>query len=107
KKSPAGIANITVRAKDNRIIIIAGANGKVDKLHVDQYTSVIKDSDMVLLQFEIPMDTIRHTLDICKKENVPVIINPAPVAEREKEYLAMATYITPNEHERAQLFKMR
>jgi len=107
EKTPSGIANIIVSDNDNRIIIIAGANGKVDKLHVDQYTSVIKDSDMVLLQFEIPMDTIRHTLDICKKENVPVIINPAPVAELESEYLSAATYITPNEHERAQLIKMR
>ena len=62
---------------------------------------------MVLLQFEIPMDTIRHTMDICKKKNVPVIINPAPVAALEQEYLAAATYITPNEHERTQLFKMR
>lgn len=107
EKTPSGIANIIVSDNDNRIIIIAGANGEVDKMHVNQYASVIKDSDMVLFQFEIPMETIRHTLDICKKENVPVIINPAPVAELEKEYLAMATYITPNEHERARLFKMR
>lgn len=107
EKTPSGIANIIVSDKDNRIIIIAGANGQVDKAHVDNYTSVIKNSDMVLLQFEIPIDTIRHTLDICRKEEIPVIINPAPVAELEKEYLAMATYITPNEHERAQLFKMR
>ena len=106
-KTPSGIANIIVSDKDNRIIIIAGANGKVDENHVDRYTSIIKESDMVLLQFEIPMDTIRHTLDICKKENVPVIINPAPVAELENEYLSAATYITPNEHERARLFKMR
>ncbi len=107
EKTPSGIANIIVSDNDNRIIIIAGANDKVDKKHVDQYASVIEDSDMVLLQFEIPMDTIRHTLDICMKENVPVIINPAPVAELEQKYLKAATYITPNEHERTQLFKMQ
>lgn len=107
EKTPSGIANIIVSDKDNRIIIIAGANGQVDKAHVDNYTSVIKNSDMVLLQFEIPMDTIRHTLDICRKEEIPVIINPAPVTELEREYFEAATYITPNEHERAQLFKMR
>src|SRR5699024_3416732 len=107
EKTPSGIANIIVADNDNRIIIIAGANGKVDKRHVDNYTSVIKHSYMVLLQFEIPMETVMHTLDICKNENVPVIINPAPVTAFKKEYLAVATYITPNEHERAQLFKMR
>lgn len=107
ENTPSGIANIIVSDKDNRIIIIAGANGKVDRAHVDDYTSVIKDSDIVLIQFEIPMDTIRHTLDICKKEDVPVIINPAPVTELESEYFEAAAYITPNEHERIQLFKMR
>ncbi len=107
KGTPSGIANIIVSDKDNRIIIIAGANGKVEKDHVDRYRSIIKESDILLLQFEIPMETVKHTIDLCRKKNVPFIINPAPVTPLDGEYFEAAAYITPNEHERLQLFGMR
>ena len=105
--TPSGIANIIVSDKDNRIIIVAGANGKVDRAHVERFSQIIKESDIVLVQFEIPMETVRYTINICKMEDVPVIINPAPVTALEGEYFEAAAYITPNEHERARLFKMR
>lgn len=107
KDTPSGIANIIVSDKDNRIIIVAGANGKVGRAHVDRYAEIIRESDIVLVQFEIPMETVKHAIDICRRENVPVIINPAPVTALEDAYFEAAAYITPNEHERAKLFKMR
>lgn len=107
KDTPSGIANIIVSDKDNRIIIISGANGKVDRAHVDRSVEIIRESDIVLVQFEIPMETVEHAIDICRRENVPIIINPAPVTELEDAYFEASAYITPNEHERAKLFKMR
>lgn len=100
----SGLANIIVSDKDNRIIIIAGANGKVDTRYIDGFKEEIASSDYVLIQFEIPKITIEHILDLCHELHVPVIINPAPAMQLEDKYWDKAAYITPNEHEAGRLF---
>ena len=71
----SGLANIIVSNHDNRIIIIAGANGEVTPDYVDGFKGQIEESDYVLIQFEIRKRTIEHILDFCKTLGVPVIIN--------------------------------
>lgn len=99
-----GIANIILSDQDNRIIIVSGANETVTPEYVQQFKDEILKSDIVLLQFEIPLETILYCLDLCAANNVPAIVNPAPAREIPSGYWEKAAYITPNEGEAAQLF---
>lgn len=104
RDTPTGLANIILSEQDNRIIIIAGANGKVTKDYIEQIKAAILKSDYVLLQFEIPKETIVYSMELCHKHGIPVIVNPAPAMELDQATWEQATYITPNETERQQLF---
>lgn len=96
---PTGVANIIVAENDNSIIVIPGANYAVNKSMIDKYKDVILLADMVLLQLEIPQETVEYTLELCKSNNVKVLLNPAPAVELSSSMIENATYITPNEHE--------
>ncbi|MCG1008803.1 ribokinase [Salinicoccus sp. ID82-1] len=100
----SGLANIIVCDNDNRIIIIAGANNRVDTEYIDRFTKQIQASDYVLIQFEIPQSTIEYILELCSSHSVPVIINPAPAMKLGDKYWEKAAYITPNDHEAEALF---
>lgn len=96
---PTGVANIIVAEDDNSIIVIPGANFEVKKETIDKYKDVILSADMVLLQLEIPLETVEYTLELCAKNHVKVLLNPAPAVELSSSMIENATYITPNEHE--------
>ncbi|SDY27860.1 ribokinase [Salimicrobium album] len=99
-----GVANIIVSNNDNRITIVPGANNEVSRDYVRQFEKKIASSDIVLLQFEIPLETVMYCLEVCEKHDVPVIVNPAPARDLPDDYWKKADYITPNESEAAQLF---
>ncbi len=96
---PTGVANIIVAENDNSIIVIPGANYKVDRDLVRRYKDVVLSADIVLLQLEIPLETVEYILDLCSENNVKVLLNPAPAVELSKSMIEKASYITPNEHE--------
>lgn len=96
---PTGVANIIVAEDDNSIIVISGANYEVNKDTIDKYKDIILSADIVLLQLEIPLETVEYTLELCKMNNVKVLLNPAPAVELSTSMIENATYITPNEHE--------
>jgi len=96
---PTGVANIVVAEQDNSIIVISGANYEITRQTVDKYKDVILSADIVLLQLEIPLDAVEYTADLCKKNNVKVLLNPAPAVELPNSLIENVSYITPNEHE--------
>lgn len=100
----SGTAHITVAEDDNTIIVIKAANDIVDAELVDQAEEKIKEADLVLLQHEIPFETIAYAVEKCWQLGVPVLLNPAPVAPVPQNVLDKVTYLTPNEHEAAILF---
>lgn len=101
---PTGIAMITVGENDNTIIVVPGANGKVDTAYVDGIKEELKAYDMVVLQHEIPLDTVKYVIDYCADNQIPVVLNPAPAAEVPMETIEKVTYLTPNEHEAVLIF---
>lgn len=101
---PTGIAMITVGDHDNTIIVVAGANGKVDKEYVDGIKDSLKAFDMVVLQHEIPLETVHYIIEFCDENQIPVVLNPAPAAEVPMDVIEKVTYITPNEHEAVLIF---
>lgn len=98
-EATTGVANIVVAENDNSIIVIAGSNYKITKNTIDKYKDIILSADIVLLQLEIPIDIVEYAAEVCKKNNVSVLLNPAPAIELKKSLIENVTYITPNEHE--------
>ena len=76
-----GTAHITLAEGDNSIIVIAGANAKVDQSVVDNAWSAIEQADLVMVQNEIPIPTIEYIVRRCHEANVKVLLNPAPAAD--------------------------
>ncbi|PEL99031.1 ribokinase [Bacillus cereus] len=94
-----GIAHIVLAEEDNSIVVVQGANALVNKSVVDRSKDLLVKADMVVLQLEIPLETVKYVLAICEEHNIPVMLNPAPAQVLSEEILGKATYITPNEHE--------
>lgn len=95
-----GIAVITVAdGGENSIIILAGANGKVDSGYVESKSDIIKNSDWLLLQLEIPIESVITAAKTAKTNNCGVILDPAPATKVPDELLSYVDIITPNETE--------
>lgn len=96
---PTGIAAITVADQDNTIIVIPGANHHVTPEVVQSHEEVIKESDLILLQFEIPMESVKQAVELAAKHGTKVVLNPAPAQSVELDLLEKVDFLTPNEHE--------
>ncbi len=94
-----GTATIILSEGDNRIIVAPGANGKLTPELIRQHEQTIKQSDIILLQLEIPLDTVQAVITIAQQYEVPVILNPAPYQSLPGALLSGVDYLTPNEME--------
>jgi ribokinase len=99
----SGTASITVANGENQIIVVPGANAQLTPTHVRNAQDVIAQADAVLVQMEVPLQTVEATLRVAHQQHVPVILNPAPAQQLPTEWLQLARYITPNQHELATL----
>ncbi|MCP3032349.1 ribokinase [Halobacillus sp. A1] len=99
-----GTATIILSNNDNRIIVAPGANQLVTPSYVEKHRAAIEESDIILLQMEIPIETISYVVTIAKEFKIPVILNPAPYQPLPAAILNQVDYMTPNALE-AELFK--
>ena len=75
--SPSGVALITVDARgENCIVVASGANGNL--LPGDLVVEKIRDAGLILMQLEIPLETVEYVAELAFAAGVPVILNPAP-----------------------------
>lgn len=100
----SGLAIITIGENDNTIVVVPGANNKVDKNYIDNIKSELIKCELVVLQHEIPQETNEYVIKICKENNIKVVLNPAPASAVSKEIVENVDYITPNEHEMKLIF---
>ncbi|MCM3126945.1 ribokinase [Paenibacillus provencensis] len=100
----SGTAHIILAEGDNSIVFVKAANDEVTPAYVDQTVEVIRNSDIVLIQQEIPEETVEHVAALCIKLGVPLLLNPAPARPVSDELIEKAAYITPNEHEAKIIF---
>jgi ribokinase len=99
-KKPSGVALITVdKNAENCIVVAPGANMNLTEPDVSVALSKIKESEIVLLQLEIPISTVEYAALIASGKKARVILNPAPATELSAELLKCITIITPNETE--------
>ena len=101
---PTGLAMITVGENDNTIIVVAGTNNHVDIDYVNEVKDSILECEIVLLQHEIPQETVEYVISFCADNGVKVVLNPGPARPVKQEILEKVTYLTPNEHEAVILF---
>ena len=101
------IATILIdESGENRIVIVPGANNFVDKKQIDDNFDIIKECDIILMQLEIPMETVKYVVDKFYELNKIIILNPAPGAELSDNIIKKCTYLTPNENEIGLITKM-
>ena len=99
---PSGVAPILLAANgENSIVVVPGANGKVDRAVVDAQSELIRSAGMVLCQLELPIETVSYTMALCKEAGVPVMLDPAPAAALPGSVWGQAAWVTPNETEAA------
>ena len=99
--SASGTASITVAGGENQIIVVPAANTRVTPAHVEAARSLLERADAVLVQMEIPLETVEATVRLGHRLGVPVILNPAPAQKLPTDWLKLARYVTPNQHELA------
>ncbi len=102
--TPTGLAMITVGDNDNTIVVVAGTNDHVDIGYVNEVKDSLLECEIVLLQHEIPQETVEYVIELCAENGVKVVLNPGPARPVKQEILEKVTYLTPNEHEAAILF---
>ncbi len=95
-----GTASIEVTtAGDNHIIIVAGANDTVTPAYIESQRDRITACDYLLLQLEIPFESLTLAARIASARGIPVILDPAPARELSQELHAAVSILTPNETE--------
>lgn len=100
----SGIAVITVDQKgENNIIIIPGANGNINQDDINRLSQLLIDAKFLLLQLEIPLETVILAVQKAKELNIKVILDPAPAQNLPDELYPLIDIITPNEIEASQL----
>jgi ribokinase len=96
--SATGTAIIVVDASgQNSIVLSPGANGKVTPEDVNAVS--FQDADTLLLQLEIPLETVIHAASLARQNRLRVILNPAPAQSIPDSLLADVDILVPNESE--------
>ncbi|MBT2770899.1 ribokinase [Halomonas sp. ISL-60] len=101
----SGTAHIMLAEGDNSIVVVEAANREVTPAYVDEAAEVIQSADIVLIQQEIPEETVVRVSEICAQSGTPLLLNPAPAKKVPDEVINKVAYITPNEHEAEILFQ--
>ena len=99
-KGATGVALITVdKNAQNSIVVSPGANFEVKEEDIDNNIKAIENSDIVVLQLETPLNTIKYALNKAKELNKYTILNPAPAVKLDDEIIKNVDLLTPNETE--------
>ena len=97
---PTAVAQVQINADgQNRICVIPSANFEFGFDELDKVDSVIKNTELVILQLELRLDVTKEIIRRAHGYGVKVLLNPAPAVKLEKEILGMVDFITPNETE--------
>jgi len=97
---PSGVAQIMVDMNgENCIVVASGANAALRPEDIDKVKDIIESADFLLMQLEIPMETVEYAAKMACQKGVKVILNPAPAAFLSNELLKCLYAIIPNKTE--------
>jgi ribokinase len=95
-----GVAPILVDSSgQNRIIVVKGANDRLWPADIDAASDVLSAAKIIVLQLEVPLETVYHTLGFAHARGIKTILNPAPAQPLDVSAANLADYIIPNETE--------
>jgi ribokinase len=96
----SGVAPIFVEPNgQNRILVVKGANDLLKPADVDAAADLLKTVDCIVLQFEIPLETVYYSVQFARKNKIRCIVNPAPAQPVDLKALDGLDYFVPNESE--------
>jgi ribokinase len=96
----SGVAPIFVEPSgQNRILVVKGANDRLKPADVDAAADLLKTVDCIVLQFEIPLETVYHCVRFARDHGIRCIVNPAPAQPVDLKALDGLDYFVPNESE--------
>jgi ribokinase len=99
-KARTGVAMISVAADgENMIVVASGANANVSVEDVGNTRSLMRETDILLVQLECPLETVTAAIELAKAYQIPVVLNPAPAQPLPKSLLQNVDYLTPNQSE--------
>jgi ribokinase len=105
----SGCAMILVDRKgENSIVVAPGANAKLSPTDIDRVDSIIAGAAVLVLQLEIPLETVRHAIGVAGRHGVFTILDPAPVPDQGlSRDLFGVDLLTPNQGEAQMLSGMK
>jgi len=107
QEGTTGMAFINVsKDGENNIVLVPGANHQVNRQDIDDSINLIKESDLIIMQLEIPLNVVEYALQIASEHHKEVILNPAPGQTLSAKMLQMVHTLIPNETELRQLTGM-
>lgn len=96
----SGVAPIFVESSgQNRILVVKGANDELRPKDVDVAADLLKTVDCIVLQFEIPLETVYYTVQFARRNKIRCIVNPAPAQSIDVTAIVELDYFVPNETE--------
>lgn len=99
-KLPSGVALIMVDEKgENCISVASGANNALDKKAIDKAKASFDKASYLLMQLEVPLETVNYAAEKAFDQHIQIVLNPAPAQKLPDELLAKLYMITPNETE--------
>lgn len=104
--SGVALINIDANAR-NQIVVVPGANARVDETYVRKHRNRIERAAILLLQLEIPISAVTCAAEIAHNAGVPVILDPAPACVLPPELLRCVSWLTPNQTEATTLLSKR
>jgi ribokinase len=103
----SGVAPIFVEPNgQNRILVVKGANDLLKPADVEGAADLLKTVDCMVMQFEIPLETVYYSVQFARKNKIRCIVNPAPAQPVDLKALEGLDYFVPNESEAETITRM-
>ena len=95
-----GTASVIVdKNGDNAICVAGGANSRVSCADIDEQAEIITQADVIIMQLEIPQQTVVYVLSEARRHGIDIILNPAPAPEEIDPALLEAEVVIANQDE--------
>jgi ribokinase len=96
----SGVAPIFVDSQgQNRILVVKGANDELKPDDIDAAAEQLKRADCIVMQFEIPLETVYYTIRFARRSGIRCLLNPAPAQPVDVKAISDVDYFVPNESE--------
>jgi ribokinase len=90
---------------ENSIVVVPGANAHVTPKSLERAAPLLKQAGFILVQLEIPLETVEYLAEFAERYDIPFMLDPAPARELPASLLRRVSWLTPNETETRELLK--